>query len=24
LAESAFKAAVDVMHGKKPPHVVTS
>jgi len=24
LAESAFKAVVDVMHGKKPPHVVTS
>jgi len=24
LAESAFKAAVDVMHGKKPPHIVTS
>jgi phosphoglycerate dehydrogenase-like enzyme len=24
LAESAFKAVVDVMHGKKPPHVVTA
>jgi phosphoglycerate dehydrogenase-like enzyme len=24
LAESAFKAVVDVMHGKTPPHVVTS
>ncbi|WP_350297247.1 hydroxyacid dehydrogenase [Limnohabitans sp. Rim8] len=24
LAESAFKAVVDVMHGKKPPHVITS
>jgi phosphoglycerate dehydrogenase-like enzyme len=24
LAESAFRAVVDVMHGKKPPHVVTA
>jgi len=24
LAESAFKAVIDVMHGKKPTHVVTS
>jgi len=24
LAESAFKAVIDVMHGKKPAHVVTS
>jgi lactate dehydrogenase-like 2-hydroxyacid dehydrogenase len=24
LAESAFKAVVDVMQGRKPPHTVTA